>query len=185
MVVSHDTHTVCRELVCAWVGQWVSRAVRASIEITKIHVHRPHTRHGSRGAMMCFNKRHRTLLSWCSRSRIPTLGRSDKWRKGSRGPFLGLVEHAAPRQPDGAACDLKKNTKADHLGVLFEVCYHGSWKGSQWTFRELIRPHKAQDGVLGQGTAPTRTPTAPLGGGGQAAMQWAASCPPIGGESHR
>jgi hypothetical protein len=36
--------------------------------------------------------------------------------------------------------------------------------------------------VMGRGTTPPRTPTAPLGGGGQAAMHWAACCPPTGAQ---
>ena len=46
--------------------------------------------------------------------------------------------------------------------------------------RQLLVP--AQDVVLGRGTTPPRTPTAPLGGGEEAATQWAACCPPAGAQ---
>ena len=53
-------------------------------------------------------------------------------------------------------------------------------RGVHRSSAQLLVP--PQHGVLGRGTTPPWTPTAPLGGGGQAAMQWAACCPPTGAQ---
>ena len=75
----------------------------------------------------------------------------------------------------------------EHGGGLPLCSFRGlpSWQ-LEWEPLDVPRVaqmhDKAQDGVLGRGTTPPRTPTAPLGGGGQAAMQWAACCPPAGAQ---
>ena len=75
----------------------------------------------------------------------------------------------------------------EHPGDLSQCSFRGlpSWQ-LEWEPLDVPRVaqmrDKAQDGVLGRGTTPPRTLTAPLGGGGQAAMHWAACCPPTGAQ---
>ena len=110
--------------------------------------------------------------SRCIRRWRQSLGRSDKWATGSPGPFSKLLEHAAPRQLLGAACDLEKNTEGVPLCVLFEVCHRGSWNGSHWTFRELRRCLTRRKMVCWGGVRPRPGPRLPPleGGAGSHAL---------------
>ena len=90
----------------------------------------------------------------------------------SHSPASSSLAGGAENLPPHEACGGKFRLSAcPHPNVLRQEVH---------PCRQLLVP--AQDGVLGRGTTPPQTPTAPLGGGGQAAMQWAACCPPTGAQ---
>jgi hypothetical protein len=124
------------------------------------------------------------MASWCSYRIAQLLGRSDNGRQGSLPPFSQL---SAP-------------LTAQHLHLSLAVLNTFTLRRSEGESIQHRQPEmkmldceievhsfrqcwfQAQDGVLRRGTTPPRTPTAPLGGGGQAAMHWVACCPPTGAQ---
>ena len=121
--------------------------------------------------------------SWCSRSRIQLLGTGDKWRRGSSlqisefsVPLTGQHLHlrlAELQTYPGTRC---ARVSIEQLHVHIQMCSAQEVHSCRRCW------FQAKDGVLGRGDAPTQTLAAPLGGGGQAAMHWAACCPPAGAQ---
>ena len=125
----------------------------------------------------------RFLGSWCS-GRIPlVLGRGDNGSQRSLPPFSHL--------------DVP--LRAQHLHLLLPALNTSTLRPSEGGSIQHLQPEtKMLDceryiGVAGAGHSvrwcagtgydpPPRTLTAPLGGGGRPAMQWAGCCPPTGAQ---